>query len=210
MRNNPNPKPRCPVCLMAQQLCICDIAPHLSLRTRVAVVMHVHESVRPSNTGRLVPLALANSFVCLRGQKDRRTQTEGMIPPGTQGLVLYPSADSRELNQDYLSPIITPITLVALDGNWNQASKMAKREPALASLPKVHLAAGPLSQFRLRTQSDPARVCTFEAVARALGVIEGEAVRKTLEDFFIVMVERSLYLRGKLKRDEVTGGVPGL
>ena len=171
--------------------------------------MHVHESVRPSNTGRLVPLALANSFICLRGLKDQRTQTEGMIPPGTQGLVLYPSADSRELNQDYLSPIITPITLVALDGNWNQASKMAKREPALAGLPKVHLAAGPLSQFRLRTQSDPARVCTFEAVARALGVIEGTGVQEQLEEFFTIMVERMLWARGKLKPDEVAGGIPG-
>lgn len=208
MRNNPHPRPRCPRCLMTRSLCICDIAPRLSLNTRVAVVMHVRESVRPSNTGRLVPLALANSFVCLRGIRDTPTDTSGMIPDGTQGLVLYPSADAQELKQDHLSHINEPVTLVVLDGNWNQAAKMAKREPALAGLPRVKLPAGPVSSFRLRTQSDPARVCTFEAVARALGVIEGPQVQRTLEAFFTVMVERMLWARGKLKIDEVTGGIP--
>jgi DTW domain-containing protein YfiP len=210
MRNNPHPQPRCPKCLMTQSLCICAIAPRLSLRTRVAVVMHVRESYRPSNTGRLIPLALANSFVCLRGIRDKLTDTEGMIPEGTQGLVLYPSTDSRVLKQDYISPIIKPITLVVLDGNWNQASKMAKREPALRELPRVHLPPGPLSKFRLRTQSSPERVCTFEAVARALGAIEGIDVQTKLEAFFDVMVERMLWARGKLKTDEVTGGIPAL
>ncbi len=208
MRNNPHPQPRCPTCLMTQSLCICGVAPHLALRTRVAVIMHVREAVRPSNTGRLIPLALTNSFKCLRGIREKLTQTGGMIPPETQGLVLYPSPESRELNQDYIGRIKKPVTLVVLDGNWNQAAKMAKREHVLDGLPRVHLAAGPVSSFRLRTQSDPARVCTFEAVARALGAIEGNAVQQQLEAFFTIMVERMLWARGKLKADQVTGGLP--
>lgn len=194
---------------MTQSLCICDIAPRLDLRTRVAVIMHVRESIRPSNTGRLVPLALANSFVCLRGLRDKPTDTAGMVPDGSQGLVLYPSPDARELKQDYISPIKKPVTLIVLDGNWNQAAKMAKRERALDGLPRVKLPAGPISNFRLRTQSDPARVCTFEAVARALGAIEGAEVQRKLESFFTVMVERMLWARGKLAANEVAGGLPG-
>ncbi len=193
---------------MTQGLCICCLAPRLSLRTRVAVVMHVRESYRPSNTGRLVPLALANSFVCLRGIKDQPTDTAGMIPDGTQGLVLYPASDASELQQDYCSLINKPLSLVVLDGNWNQAAKMAKRERALDGLPRVKLPSGPVSSFRLRTQSDPARVCTFEAVARALGAIEGPEVQRALEAFLTVMVERMLWARGKLKAGQVTGGVP--
>lgn len=208
MRNNPHPRPRCPRCLMTQGLCICDLAPRLALRTRVAVIMHVRESIRPSNTGRLVPLALANSFVCLRGLRGRPTDTAGMVPDGSQGLVLYPSADAQELKQDYFSPIMKPLSLVVLDGNWNQAAKMAKREHALDGLPRVKLPAGPVSNFRLRTQSDPARVCTFEAVARALGLIEGPEVQARLEAFFTVMVERMLWARGKLRREDVQGGIP--
>ncbi|MDI6740507.1 MAG: DTW domain-containing protein, partial [Candidatus Edwardsbacteria bacterium] len=68
---------------------------------------------------------------------------------------------------------------------------------------------GPLSRFRLRTQSEPSRVCTFEAAARALGAIEGRDVRKKLEAFFDVMVERMLWARGKLAANEVTGGLSG-
>ncbi len=170
--------------------------------------MHVRELVRASNTGRLVPLALVNSFMCLRGQKDKPTDTAGMIPPGTQGLVLTASDDSQELNQAFLDNIHIPVTLIALDGNWNQAAAMSKREPSLLDLPRVHLSAGPESNFRLRTQTDPARVSTFEAIARALGLIEGQAVQEKLEAFFSIMVERMLWARGKLTKEEVAGGIP--
>ena len=95
MRNNPNRQPRCPRCRMTWSLCVCDLAPRLSLRTRVAVIMHVSEIVRSSNTGHVVPMVLANSFVCVRGIKDRPTETAGMVPAGSQGLVLYPSSDSQ-------------------------------------------------------------------------------------------------------------------
>lgn len=208
MRNNPNRQPRCPRCRMTWSLCVCDLAPWLSLRTRVAVIMHVKETVRPSNTGHVVPMVLANSFVCLRGIKDRPNETAGMIPPGSQGLVLYPSSDSQELTADYLRNIRQPVTLVVLDGNWRQAGKMVRHESALDGLPRVRLAAGPASRFRLRAQFGRARVCTFEAAARALGTIEGAEVQARLEAFLTIMIERMLWARGRLKRAEVAGGIP--
>ena len=157
MRNNPNRQPRCPRCRMTWSLCVCDLAPRLSLRTRVAVIMHVSEIMRSSNTGHIVPMVLANSFVCLRGIKDRPTETAGMVPAGSQGLVLYPSSDSQELTADYLRSVRQPVTLVVLDGNWRQAGKMVRHEPGLDGLPRVRLAAGPASRFRLRAQLSPAR-----------------------------------------------------
>ena len=208
MRNNPNRQPRCPRCRMTWSLCVCDLAPRLSLRTRVAVIMHVSEIVRSSNTGHVVPMVLANSFVCLRGIKDRPTETAGMVPAGSQGLVLYPSSDSQELTADYLRNVRQPVTLVVLDGNWRQAAKMLRHVTGLDGLPRVRLAAGPASRFRLRAQFSPARVCTFEAAARALGTIEGAEVQARLEEFLTIMVERMLWARGKLRRAEVAGGIP--
>lgn len=193
---------------MVRSLCVCGLAPGLELRTRVAVIMHVGESVRSSNTGRLVPLALANSFVCLRGVRHQPTETGGMIPDGSRGLVLYPSPGSAELDGRAAALGGRPLTLIVLDGNWNQAAKMARREPVLKDLPRVKLPPGPPSSFRLRVQGDPARVCTFEAVSRALGVIEGAEVQARLEEFLTAMVERMLWSRGRLKASQVAGGVP--
>lgn len=207
MRNTPG-KPRCPKCLMSRDLCICPLAPHLELKTRVGLIMHVSERGRTSNTGRLVPLALRNSFLAYRGSREGPTDAEGMIPEGYQGLVLYPSADSVELDEDLVKRIQKPVCLIVLDGSWSQAARMARREPSLRSLLRVKLAPGPRSSYRLRAQQDPTRVCTFEAVARAMGVLEGPEVQETLEKFFRVMVDRMLWARGKLKASEVAGGIP--
>jgi DTW domain-containing protein YfiP len=112
------------------------------------------------------------------------------------------------LDRDFPEKLDGSAALIVLDGSWSQAARMARREPALRSLPRVKLPPGPRSSYRLRTQQDPARVCTFEAVARALGVLEGPEVQQALESFFRVMVERMLWARGKLRASEVAGGLP--
>jgi hypothetical protein len=48
----------------------------------------------------------------------------------------------------------------------------------------------------------------MEAIARALGVVEGAAVREALERVFRVMVDRLLWLRGSLPSAQVRGGIP--
>jgi glutamine phosphoribosylpyrophosphate amidotransferase len=51
-------------------------------------------------------------------------------------------------------------------------------------------------------------VCTFEAIARILGVIEGATVQQELEVLFRKFVGRQLWSRGDLQADEVVGGIP--
>lgn len=207
MRNS-RENPRCPACLMARELCVCQLAPRLELGTRVGLIMHVSERARTSNTGRLVPLALGNSCLCLRGAKDQPTDASGLVPGGYHGLVLYPSADAEILDGSSAEKLPRPVALIALDGSWSQAARMARREGSLRGLRRVCLPPGPPSDYRLRRQSHPDRVCTFEAVARALGALEGAEVQRALEDFFRAMVDRMLWARGKLKAGEVFGGLP--
>lgn len=170
--------------------------------------MHVLESRRTSNTGRLVPLALSNSSICLRGDRDGPTQASGLVPAGYIGLVLYPSSDSVIIDRSFVESLEKPVALIALDGSWSQAARMARREPSLMGLARVRLPDGPPSSYRLRAQQNPTRVCTFEAVARALGVLEGAEVQRELENFFRAMVERMLWARGLMKASEVYGGLP--
>ncbi len=94
------------------------------------------------------------------------------------------------------------------DGTWRQTTRMVRRDPTLSRLPRIRLPEGPPSRYRLRTHPDPARVSTLEAIARALGVLEGADVQRRLEALFDIMVERTLWTRGELPEPEVSGGIP--
>ena len=62
--------------------------------------------------------------------------------------------------------------------------------------------------YRLRSESHPAGLATIEAIARAMGILEGPHVQEALERVFRAMVERTLWVRGSLAAEEVTGGIP--
>jgi DTW domain-containing protein len=71
-------------------------------------------------------------------------------------------------------------------------------------------AAGP-TEYRLRAEPREGGLATLEAVARALGILEGDAgpeIERAMLAVFRVMVERTLWFRGKLHDHEVTGGIP--
>jgi hypothetical protein len=48
---------------------------------------------------------------------------------------------------------------------------------------------------------------TYEAVAQALGILEGEAVAGPLLDFYRRATDRMLLVRGKLRLGDVYGGL---
>jgi hypothetical protein len=51
-------------------------------------------------------------------------------------------------------------------------------------------------------------LATFEAIARAFGILESPDVQVALERVFAAMVERTLWARGQIAREAVTSGVP--
>ena len=199
---------RCPACALHFQLCICALHPPLDIQTRVVVLMHHREFIKHSNTGRLVPLALKSGEVRLRGLKNRPTQTAGLLDPARRVWMLYPTEDAQVITPELVAADPRPITLIVPDGNWRQARKVHRREAALTDVPRVCLAPSDPSNYRLRSHPDPKRIATLEAIARALAVIENEAVEARLLHWFNVMVERTLWTRGTLPADQVEGGIP--
>ena len=129
------------------------------------------------------------------------------IQPDYHNLLLFPSRDSSELNAKSLETIQKPINLIVPDGNWNQATKMVKREQKMIDLPHVHLKIDKPTRYRLRTAAHDHWISTFEAISRALGVVENSALQKRMEHFFDVAVERVLFLKGQIEREDVTGGI---
>lgn len=197
---------RCPRCMLQLLVCLCATVQPLELDTRVVVLRHRRELYKPTNTGRLVALTLSNGEIRTFGERDEPFDPANLVDPSRRTLLLYPAKDSQELALDDSDP--RPITLIVPDADWRRAHKLMSREPALAGLSRVHLPSGPPSSYRLRRHTDPRFLATFEAIARALGIIEGAPVRAHLEHVFNMMVERTLWSRGQLPPAQVTGGIP--
>lgn len=197
----------CEVCKLQVALCLCALVPRLETRTRVTVLVHHREARKPSNTGQLAARCLA------RGAVERVGQAGRLIAPPALGdeqpLLLFPAADAEPLEAYAASA--RPIALFVPDGSWPQARAMRRRGPALASMPCVRLPATGPSEYRLREEPWPGGLATLEAIARALRVLEGAqgpALEAALLQIFRVMVERTLWFRGLLAGEQVTGGLP--
>ena len=185
---------RCDTCMMHSQHCVCALVPRLETRTRLVLVIHRAEARKPTNTGRLAAACLVNSEVIVRGHET--AQAEPLpVPAGSRVLLLFPAPDAVPLAA--LAPELEgPVTLVVPDGNWRQASKVRKRIPGLAEATCVTLPAGEPSRYRLRAEAHAHGLATLEAIARAMGILEGPEVRAAMEAPFHAMVERTLATRG--------------
>lgn len=196
---------RCPRCLMHASLCVCDLVPTIQTRTRLMLVIHRIEARKPSNTGKLAALCLANSEIVVRGHEGAPT-ARYEAPPHTQPLLLFPHEGAVPLS-DFASTG-KPVTLIVPDGTWRQASKVRNRVPGFRDVPCVSLPHDEPSTYRLRLEAHAHGLATIEAIARAIGILEGMPVRREIERVFQAMVERTLWSRGEMESESVTHGVP--
>lgn len=179
------------------------------LKTRVLILMHTLEQVLPTNTAKLVYKSLPNSDIIVHGRKDERLSANSLHESGRVPLLLYPSSHATELSAEFIATLPGPVTLIVPDANWRQTQKFVRREPALAGIPHVRIPAGPPTEYHLRVQRHESGVCTLEAIARALGIIESPDAQAKLELLLRVMVERTLWSRGRLTAEQCTlSGIP--
>lgn len=196
---------------MHAELCVCAEIPRFELRTRVTILMHAQELKKPSNTGRLAHLCLKNSEVRYRGMRDGTPLDLSGINESDEfeTWMLYMSPSSEKITPELVKKAEKPVRLLVLDGTWSQASRLgAKLGKQLPSVKHVCLSAGKPSEYRLRSEHHPDGLATFEAIARALGYLEGEEVQAKMEALFRLTTDRVLYTRGKLAGHLVTGGLP--
>jgi DTW domain-containing protein YfiP len=187
---------------MRREICLCpQIAQTrarvegLKPRSRVSILMHHRERYLTTNTARLATLVLPDCSLQLRGLERTPFDPSKMLDPGFESLFLYPSADAQVLSPELLASFSKPINLIVPDGSWRQAAKVAKREAWVGPLTKVILPVMGPSRYQLRNEPKEHGLATFEAIARALGIIEGEALQKEMEAIFDELVARTLRSR---------------
>jgi DTW domain-containing protein YfiP len=182
--------------------------PRIVLQTRVVLLMHTGERVLTTNTARLAAKALPNSEIRIRGRKDERLSLADLEQAGRRPLLLYPSSHAAELNAELVAGLTGPVTLIVPDGSWAQMRRFVRRDRTLAGLSHVKLPPGPASTYRLRVQPDAQSLCTLEAVARAIGILESAPAQQQLEALLRVMVERTLWSRGAISGDQCLHKIP--
>jgi DTW domain-containing protein YfiP len=196
MRSN---KPRdkdshCLRCYQRREICICPILPTVTTRTEFIILRHIYEAERPSNTGRLVALAMPNSRIIPCGGGTRiglaPIDDEFLQAPGTW--LLWPDGTGTQPDMSGLTP---PNRVVVIDATWQQARRLYSSMPALRALPRLALPAPIRSRDRLREQHRSDGMSTLEAVAAAVAKIEGAQAARPLEILYDELVRRTISLR---------------
>lgn len=181
---------RCEGCLVEPRHCFCEALRPIACRTKVVLLMHRQELEKPTNTGRLLVRTLPNVEVVTRAVAD---PVPVRLAEGARPLVLHPDA-TRVLGEEHASP---DTVLLVPDGTWSQARRMMIRDPALLHATRVRLPPGPDSIYLLRKAPHSGHLCTLEAVARALGVLEGPEVERALLGLLRTMVAAGMKTRGR-------------
>lgn len=186
---------RCDGCKLHLPRCICDQIPTIDVPTKLVVVMHHREQNRPTATAPLAMRALTHHVWLMHGRRDEPVDLCEHVGPDRRGLLLFPAEHARPLTAELLAEDPRPVTLVVPDGSWRQASKAARRLPGVETLQPITLPPGPKSRYRLRREPRADGLATFEAIARAFGVLEGPDVQQLLETLFETWTEQVLQMR---------------
>ncbi len=179
---------RCPECRINKRWCFCDSLIGLKNKTPLTVIMHKAETKLPSNTSTLALRMLQDARLLLRGVKDLPFYFEPR--EGHQPLYLFPSEDAHPLTKEYVQKIERPIQLIVPDSTWRIAKKFHKREPSLGAIPRVKMTDNLEGIYTLRKSPVEGGVCTLEAIAKALEIIEGPHISRPLLDALRVMNDR--------------------
>jgi DTW domain-containing protein YfiP len=183
-------RPTCLRCLRPTSFCVCALAPPVASRTRVVLLQHPREARVAICSASLTRLSLHNAElhrgVCFEDHPRVRAVASS---PGAA--LLFPGEGAQPVASRAGAP---PELLVVVDATWFHAEKMLRANPSLARLPRLAVAsATPSGYGALRAEPAPHCLATVDAVACALGALEGDPARfQPMRDAFRVQVERQL------------------
>ena len=188
---------RCIGCRLHEAHCICNTINPMATRTRLTIIAHRRELKKTTNTGTLAAKTLSNSAVLSWGDEGTTLPPEIVVPAPYRGLILAHDEPPLSVEAVALALGPGPYCLVTPDGSWRQASKMARRIPALAEMPRFSLPPGAPTRYLLRDEPKDGGLATFEAIARALGILEGPAIEEAMMAIFDALVAATLTMRGQ-------------
>ena len=187
---------RCTNCRINNHFCVCHALSPIEIKNNVSLIVHVSELRLTSNTAQFAEKILpSKAEIFIRGKVNEPFVGDPILAREGRPLFLFPSEDSLELTEEFVQSHPGPYNLIVPDGNWNQAKKVKTREAKFHDVQAVKLPKGLVGEYKLRKAPQPEWVSTYEAVAYALGVLEGKAVQEHMLAFFRIWVQATLNSR---------------
>lgn len=177
-------------------MCVCGLLPRIEHETPIVIVRHHQEARKPTNTARWASMVLADCSVLDWHEKQPLPETE--VP---RGLVLHPGASRVLRPEDVGTPLWVP------DGTWHQAKRLLRRVPALLEAPLAKLPEVAVSDALRDGAERQGKTSTYEAIAGALGVLEGSELEQAMLRPFRTIVDRCRFTRGRLPRERIRDGL---
>lgn len=188
-------RPHCLRCCRPLDHCLCELIPQLPSRTRLLILQHPSEVRHALNTARLAALGLSNAE--LRVGERFEDLPALLAQPGYRACLLFPGEEAQPLAQFAAQLDELPALLVVPDGTWRKARKLLHCNPLLAALPRVTLAPGLQSRYRLRKAPMPGALSTIEAVVCALDILESPAQFEALLKPFEALIDGQIAAMGE-------------
>ncbi|MCD1646656.1 DTW domain-containing protein [Marinobacter adhaerens] len=160
----------CADCGVHPNICVCKDCAPVPNRTRVSVLQHPTEVGHPKGTVRILNQCLAR-LELFKGEtpEDFREAGFDTHTVSRNPALLFPGRGSEAIETSDVSQVDH---WVILDGTWRKAARILHQNPALASLPRFHLASPPASAYTIRKAPGSHHLATAEAVAYLLNVVE--------------------------------------
>lgn len=182
---------RCSSCRVHKMYCYCNKLECFKNKTPVSIIMHFREQYLTTNTVNLAKIVLSNLQVIQRGKDPLIVENELKVSKSYTPLFLFPDEGAHTLDKKFMEKRKEEkFHLIIPDGSWRQAKKIKRREDSLDKIESVVLpAVEGGSRYKLRKQSRVEGLCTYEALAYALGVLESEDLQEQMLKQLDVMVE---------------------
>jgi len=198
---------RCPRCSLPPRWCTCDLLPPVGTRVSVHVLIHRHESRKPSSTGRLVARAVAGAASHVYQRETRffsaATFTADALETARELWILHPSGDlPPSPSNPGLSPSNGHPHVLLLDGTWRQAGEMLRTVEGMGRRVRLPDARDEPSRYWLRDQAGPAQLSTAEAVMGIFRAVGEHEADRGLRLHFELHVYATLLARGRREMAE--------
>lgn len=207
---------RCENCQLGVRWCICQyrnavMQRQLHAKVDFCLLMHRQETMKPTNTGRLIADVLpenTHAYLWHRTEPDPLL-LQFLNSRNDNVWILFPESYLDATQHDVVARkprrVVAIADIVAngqrptfllLDGTWKQARKMFHMSTWMQHIPVVKLQMNTHGSYRLRQGSHDVQVSTLEAAAGLLEASGDAPVARVMRDYFDTFNEYYAASRG--------------
>jgi len=181
--------------------------PPVETRLAVHVLLHRHESQKPSSTGKLVARAVSGAASHVYQRETRfspaATVTADRLGPEGEVWILHPNGDPLPLAAGASADSSHARRhVLLLDGTWRQSGEMLRTVEGMGRCVCLPHASDEPSRNWLRDQAEPEQLSTAEALMGVFRAVGDHGAEHGLRLHFELHVYATLLARGKREMAE--------